>query len=120
MNGKIGEYSLKTGLIDIVKYHNAGRVVGALTQLTETASEENKSAKRDVMEIKFANSDLRKRIRDWYKITGNPTRLETFLKANPSDFPSYTVALPSSIWILRDKTTTAELQIVATEFEIPE
>lgn len=129
MKENISGYSLKEGLIDIVKYHNGGRVIAALTQLTETASQENTSAQEAVKKFKFEDSDLRKRIREWYKITGNPARLTAFLKANqktippsvpPSALQSYDPNMPTSIWILHPDTPATELQIVATEFEIKE
>lgn len=119
MKENLADYALKTGLIDIVKYHNAGRVVGALTQLTETASQENQSAQKVLKEIKFADSDLRKRIREWYIIPGNSSLLGTWLSNNRAAVPSYT-GQPSSIWILDANTPPKELQIVATQFKIKE
>ena len=115
----VTEYSLKEGLLDIVRYYNAGRLVNALTHLTETASEANRTAQTALHKIKFADSDLRKRIRDWYKTGGNAALLDAWLAANIASIASYT-GQPSSIWVLSAATPENDLQMAVTHFKIPE
>ncbi len=113
------EYSVKAALLDAVRYHNAGRLVTALANISESASEQNRIAKNEIRAIRFGDSMLRTQMRQWYRQTGNAARLDAWLNENVSSLRSYQSGLPSSIWLLDDRTPEDELRRAADALGVP-